>query len=333
MRIAGSTKAGGQPTGRSAGGPAGVILGVLILLGGVIAGYAGQSLVAIGAPADVTVTAGVIGNSGGAGSVQPVRVRLQVGVVNSGDARVRVVGGYNDTLTSSIRGLLPSTLDVPGGTTGQLTLDLAVQCTWPSGLTLPTLRIEEPNGEEAELPVSGGSALTDACARGSAQARPVTTLAAYRTPEAKVVPKETTAVPGGSEGSGAKGSGTANNEVLADGGIGRGDRLTLELASPSGRPVEITRFQAGGVTLHQVSSNRVRSAGDGSLLAGTGATTINLAPPATCPAQWLSGGLPSAVVAELTDGATPSIAVGRLLPQWLLATACPPSPAPSGEAP
>jgi hypothetical protein len=272
-----------------------VIVAVLALIGGLIVGYAGQSVVEIGAPSHVSVSAGVMGSSGGIGGTQPVRVRLQVGVVNSGDAQVRVVGTWSDTVTTAVRGLTPSVIEVPGGSTGALAIDVALQCTWPSELTLPTLRLEEPNGEEQPLPLSGASALIDACMRGIPPARPIAVVSAQ--PVEQPVKRGQKAKP---------------------------DRLKLVLNSPTGRPMQIVRLSAGSVPIAQTSDRPgdYTTAGWNAVLGQGGPTTLTLAAPATCPDAWLTAGVPSALRADLPDGSAVLLQVGRPLTSWLLDTAC-----------
>ena len=295
MRIAGGS-AGGGP-GRSTR-PVGVMAGVLVLIGCLVTGYAGQSLIEIGAPSHVSVSAGVIGSSGGIGNTQPVRVRLQVGVVNSGDAQVRVVGRWSDTITTAIRSLTPSVVEVPGGTTAEFAVDVALACTWPDELTLPTLRLEEPNGEEEPLQISGASALTDACLRGVPAARPIGVISATPIPSPRTAENQ--------------------NTQRQDG------RLELVLNSPTGRKVRIVSLRAGGVPLTMTSDRpgEPTSAGPSARLAEGSPTTLVLTAPKACPKQWLITGVPTSLRLELASGSAPLVQIGRPLATWLLATAC-----------
>lgn len=299
MRITGGS-AGGRLSARAR--PTAAIMAVPMLIGGVIVGYAGQSVVKIGAPSHVSVSAAVTGSFGGIGSSQPVRVRLQVGVVNTGDAPVRVVGSWSDTRTTAVRSLTPSVIEVPAGGTGYVAVDVSVACTWPTELTLPSLRLEEPDGQEQPLPLTGAAAaLTDACSRGIPGARPVEVVSA----------KSTNLVAGPPQKQPGKDvpSGTADDATHP------AEQLRLVLNSPSGRTTQIVGITAGGVGLAQAGQQAT-------VLTGGRPATLTLTAPATCPEQWRAAGLPTTVRADLGDGSAPLLQIGSVLSTWLLATAC-----------
>jgi hypothetical protein len=224
MRVVGGSVARGSGAGA---GSLGAMLAAFVLCAGFVAGSAGQSAVSFGAPADVSVSAAVITASRAIGGSQPARVSLQVGVINHGGAAVRVVGGTADTVTTSIRGMSPRIVRLDGGATGELTLDVALQCTWPAPLTVPALRLEQADGQERVLPLAGSAALVRACAGGTQQARPLQLVAATRAVET-----------------------TAGQ-----------DRLDLQLQSPAGRTVRIRQLWAGGQLLPMIPTLPAVSSG------------------------------------------------------------------------
>ncbi len=297
MRIAGEPTGGGP---KSPAAPAGVLLTVLILAAGLVIGYAGQSTVRIGASSHVSVSAGVIGSSGGVSGSQPVGVRLQVGVINSGDARVRVAGTWRNTSATAVQAVTPARIDIAGHTSAQLDLDVQLQCDSPGELTLPELRLEQPNGEERALPLSGASELTEVCMRGV----PSWPLVVE---SAQIVPRpQTPAAPDPR------------------------DRLVLVLDSPTRRRIDLLGVSAGGVPLSfSADSTGKRTAPGGSAVLGAGGhTTITVTAPAQCPRQWAISGLPSALRADLSDGSAPELLIGDALTSWLFATACSPGVSP-----
>jgi hypothetical protein len=263
----------------------GVLLAVFILVAGFVVGSAGQSAVPLGAAAEVSVSAAVIGASGGVRESQPIRVSLRVGLINNGSSRVRVVGSWADTVTTAIAGVIPAVLSLDAGSAGQLTLDVALRCTWPAELTLPALRVEAPNGQPVKVPVAGAQALTQACTAGAATARPMALVSATPVADDR--------------------TGLASEQ----------GRLDLTVRSPTGRGMRVRQIRAGGQELPMIPVEPVVS---------SSVVTIGVRAPAGCPAAWKIMGIPSTVTLDLTGGAQITLLVGKPLTDWLLRTTCPP---------
>ena len=107
----------------------------------------------------------------------------------------------------------------------------------------------------------------------------------------------------------------------------KGDRATVQLASPTGRRTDVLAIRVGGVAL-QMSPTRPT-------IAGKAPTAVQLTAPTTCPRQWQVVGLPNVLAIDLTqapggggppsptvDSITTRLPLGLALTSWLLAASC-----------
>ena len=254
------------------------ILAALALAGGLLGWVSFGSWQAAGYPRGdvVAVTAAVTGTSGIAGDIDPTRARLTVTVLNGGPATIRVVGHGPASPNTSVIGLDPPGLRIGPGQTGLVSADVAVRCGSAEQLSLPDLRIRTPAGGQRPLrPAGGSAALTEVCSGGPAPLEPL--------------------------------------------GFGRyrpvGDRLSVALLSPTGRPQRVLGVRAGGIRLTSPSLPvTVTNIG----------REILLVAPDSCPRAWELGGIPTRLEIDMGTAGTDELSLGSPLASWILRTACAP---------
>jgi len=94
-----------------------------------------------------------------------------------------------------------------------------------------------------------------------------------------------------------------------------GDRLRIEVRSPSGRTTQVIGMWAGSV---RITGRPMPATVD------SANRTMWLDRPSRCPSEWVRGGLPRTIELDLDVGApaTVSVDTGFALPRWLRAGAC-----------
>jgi hypothetical protein len=272
------------------------LVGVLVV-GCFGLGYLGQGHWRIGARAAATaVSASAVEVIGGGGTGRPVRLLVFIAVVNQGSEPIRVLGPDRSRPGVETIGVEPLDLTIGGRRSGRLNATLAVDCTRPDPLQIPSLRIAGRDAVRRTIAVGGAGVLLEACGRSGARVRPLTIGA-----------------------------------VRVDGG-----QLVVGLSSPTGRATRVFAVRAGGVPLRMDRPLDLAPTAD-----------ARLSPPGTCPAQWLVGGIPTALdldvataapaadgatgpspspgpptTPDLTPAATLRLRLGAPLISWLLSSAC-----------
>jgi hypothetical protein len=278
----------------------GLEIGLLGLLA-LIVGFVGQGSWGVGVATPTSVGAIVTDVIGGAGSRDPVRVKISLAVTNLGLDPVRVLqpdstgSGTGSGTGTRLLGLTPADLLVDPGAIGRIEADVTLDCRLPEPLQLPDLQLELHDGTRRGLPVSAGEMPLEACSRAAAAVRPL--AAAIDSPPS-------------------------------------GDQLAVRLSSPTGRRTDVRAIRAGGAVL-AMSAPTVTVAGKEPTvvrltaprtcppqwqLAGVpSALTADLTTPSG-PASTPEPGAPNPA------GATVRLNLGPALTSWLLATSCVASP-------